>query len=107
MIETTTGVKYSFRDEDAGQAKRMLKALGLAESRKVFDLAAARHQRDDFHRQRGLTFRLVANDANALRTAGAGGGRPKFAPLTGTSDRFRDMDDGDPLNLGNDAVRDE
>jgi hypothetical protein len=69
VIESATGVKYVFDSEDGKHTKDLLRKFGLQSAKVVFDLAARRYQTDEFHRGRGLTFRLVKNDANALRTA--------------------------------------
>lgn len=73
VIESETGVKYSLRDEDRKHAKSMVGRFGLVDARAVFGLAAERFRRDAFWRGKGLSFRLVANSANELRTAAGNG----------------------------------
>lgn len=68
-IAAATGCKYAFAEEDGKQVKRLIKKFDLAEAKQVIDLCVERYQREEFYRDRGLTFRLFANDANALRTA--------------------------------------
>lgn len=81
VIEAATQVAYKPGAEDGRHAKSLLGRFGLDAAREVFELAAWRYRRDVFWRDKGLTFRLVANDANALRTARHGARAPPLASM--------------------------
>lgn len=68
-IAKATGRKYKFNPEDGKHVKSLLKDFGVAGAQEVVDLAIERYQSEPFHKKRGVTLRLIATDANALRTS--------------------------------------
>jgi hypothetical protein len=84
-LKRLTEMEYRFKPEDGKHVRGLLDAFGLEECRRLVDLAAHRYQSEPFWRNKGLTLRRVANDADELRTA-----RPRQAPaMNGDSEALK------------------